>query len=219
MSQDGRKHGHPSGPDGRGKRVTWSVSNASSATLPGFPASAEKAHRESPTGFWRPTAPSCSPSPKTWDQSANTLSDAASAAITPRPLSAPFVIPWGATAVLCALWNSPKTSSTIETTGEVPRPLPRTARRPLSAGRGRPEELKLGHLHSRIRSHGVREVIVATNPTLEGDSTALYIVRMLTQDGVKVTRIASGLPVGGDMGIRRQTLSRPRPPRPQNLAD
>ena len=62
-----------------------------------------------------------------------------------------------------------------------------------------PEELGFGHMLSRIRSHGVREVIVATNPTLEGDSTALYIVRMLTEDGVNVTRIASGLPVGGDM--------------------
>lgn len=62
-----------------------------------------------------------------------------------------------------------------------------------------PEELKLGKMLARIRSHGVQEIIVATNPTLEGDSTALYIVRMLGQDNVKITRIASGLPVGGDM--------------------
>lgn len=62
-----------------------------------------------------------------------------------------------------------------------------------------PEELGLGKMRTRIRSEGVSEVIVATNPTLEGDSTALYIVRMLSEDGIKVSRIATGLPVGGDM--------------------
>ena len=62
-----------------------------------------------------------------------------------------------------------------------------------------PEELSLGKMHARIRSEGVTEVIVATNPTLEGDSTALYIVRMLSEDGLRVSRIATGLPVGGDM--------------------
>jgi len=63
-----------------------------------------------------------------------------------------------------------------------------------------PEELGLDKMLLRIREKGVREVIVATNPTLEGDSTALYIVRMLENDeNVKVSRIASGLPVGGDM--------------------
>ncbi len=62
-----------------------------------------------------------------------------------------------------------------------------------------PEELDLGKMRNRIRSEGVSEVIVATNPTLEGDSTALYIVRMLSEDGIKVSRIATGLPVGGDM--------------------
>ncbi len=62
-----------------------------------------------------------------------------------------------------------------------------------------PEELGLGKMRNRIRSEGVSEVIVATNPTLEGDSTALYIVRMLSEDGIKVSRIATGLPVGGDM--------------------
>ncbi len=62
-----------------------------------------------------------------------------------------------------------------------------------------PEELGLGRMHARIKSEGVKEVIVATNPTLEGDSTALYIVRLLSEDGIRVSRIASGLPVGGDM--------------------
>ena len=62
-----------------------------------------------------------------------------------------------------------------------------------------PEELGLGKMRNRIRSEGVSEVIVATNPTLEGDSTALYIVRMFSEDGIRVSRIATGLPVGGDM--------------------
>jgi len=62
-----------------------------------------------------------------------------------------------------------------------------------------PEELGLGKMRARIKKEGVNEVIVATNPTLEGDSTALYIVRMLSEDGIRVSRIATGLPVGGDM--------------------
>jgi recombination protein RecR len=62
-----------------------------------------------------------------------------------------------------------------------------------------PEELGLGKMRARIRTEGVKEVIVATNPTLEGDSTALYIVKILSEEGIKVSRIASGLPVCGDM--------------------
>ena len=45
----------------------------------------------------------------------------------------------------------------------------------------------------------VSEVIIATNPTIEGDTTALYLQRILAATGVKVTRLASGLPVGGDL--------------------
>lgn len=89
--------------------------------------------------------------------------------------------------------------ATIESTGEF-RGLYHVLHGVLSPLDGiGPEELGLGKMRSRIRSEGVREVIVATNPTLEGDSTALYIVRMLSEDGIKVSRIASGLPVGGDM--------------------
>lgn len=100
--------------------------------------------------------------------------------------------------VMCVV-EQPKDVASIETTGEF-HGLYHVLHGVLSPldGMG-PEELGFGHMLSRIRSHGVREVIVATNPTLEGDSTALYIVRMLTEDGVNVTRIASGLPVGGDM--------------------
>ncbi len=56
---------------------------------------------------------------------------------------------------------------------------------------------------------GVREVILATNPTVEGETTALYLVKTLKDTGVKVSRIAFGLPVGGDLEFAdRQTLSR-----------
>jgi len=51
----------------------------------------------------------------------------------------------------------------------------------------------------RIEAEGIQEVIVATNPTVEGDTTALYLAKLLKPLGVRVTRLASGLPVGGDL--------------------
>lgn len=100
--------------------------------------------------------------------------------------------------LMCAV-EHPKDVSTIEETGEF-RGLYHVLHGVLSPldGMG-PEELGLSRMLVRIRTFGVKEVIVAANPTLEGDSTALYIARMLAKDEVKVTRIASGLPVGGDM--------------------
>ncbi len=62
-----------------------------------------------------------------------------------------------------------------------------------------PDDLHLQELLMRISSDGVREVIVATNPNVEGEATAMYLARLLVPVGVKVTRIASGLPVGGDL--------------------
>lgn len=62
-----------------------------------------------------------------------------------------------------------------------------------------PDQLKVRELISRIEDEGVKEVIVATNPTVEGDTTALYLARLLKPLGVLVTRLASGLPVGGDL--------------------
>lgn len=62
-----------------------------------------------------------------------------------------------------------------------------------------PEELKIRELLRRVREEGVSEVIVATNPRVEGEATALYISDLLRPLGTKVTRIASGLPVGGDL--------------------
>jgi recombination protein RecR len=62
-----------------------------------------------------------------------------------------------------------------------------------------PEELKVQELLSRLRSGDVREVIMATNPNLEGEATAMYIARLISPLGVKVTRLARGLPVGADL--------------------
>jgi recombination protein RecR len=72
-----------------------------------------------------------------------------------------------------------------------------------------PDDLSLGQLVSRVRKEGVREVILAMNPTLEGDTTALYLQKLLKDTGAEVTRLASGLPVGGDLEYAdRLTLSR-----------
>jgi recombination protein RecR len=62
-----------------------------------------------------------------------------------------------------------------------------------------PEQLKMKELFSRLEPEGITEVILCTNPNTEGEVTALYIARMLKPFGIRVTRIASGLPVGGDL--------------------
>ena len=62
-----------------------------------------------------------------------------------------------------------------------------------------PDDLRIRELLRRLESEGVGEVILATNPNIEGEATAMYLARLLTPLGVRVTRIASGLPVGGDL--------------------
>ncbi|MDB8794891.1 recombination mediator RecR [Romboutsia sp. 1001216sp1] len=62
-----------------------------------------------------------------------------------------------------------------------------------------PDMIKIKELIQRLGNHDVREVIMATNPTIEGEATAMYIARLLKPMGIKVTRIAHGLPVGGDL--------------------
>ncbi|OFW67438.1 MAG: recombination protein RecR [Actinobacteria bacterium RBG_16_68_21] len=62
-----------------------------------------------------------------------------------------------------------------------------------------PDQLRMRELVVRVDDEKIVEVIVATNPTVEGDTTALYLARLLKPLGVKVTRLASGLPVGGDL--------------------
>ncbi|MDB8791878.1 recombination mediator RecR [Romboutsia sp. 1001216sp1] len=62
-----------------------------------------------------------------------------------------------------------------------------------------PDMIKIKELIKRLGNQDVREVIMATNPTIEGEATAMYIARLLKPMGIKVTRIAHGLPVGGDL--------------------
>jgi recombination protein RecR len=62
-----------------------------------------------------------------------------------------------------------------------------------------PDDLKIAELLVRLRDGAVKEVIVATNPRVEGEATAIYLARLLKPLGVRVTRIAHGLPVGGDL--------------------
>jgi recombination protein RecR len=72
-----------------------------------------------------------------------------------------------------------------------------------------PENLSIGQLLARVRREDIQEVILAMNPTVEGDTTALYIQKVLKDTGVIITRLASGLPVGGDLEYAdRLTLSR-----------
>ena len=72
-----------------------------------------------------------------------------------------------------------------------------------------PDDLKIKGLLSRVADGGVTEVVLATNPNVEGDATALYLAKLLRPLGMHVTRIARGLPVGGDLEYADEvTLSR-----------
>ena len=72
-----------------------------------------------------------------------------------------------------------------------------------------PEDLKFSELVARLRNGAVREVIMATNPNLEGEATAMYVSRALQSTGVRVTRLARGLPTGADLEYADdQTLAR-----------
>lgn len=62
-----------------------------------------------------------------------------------------------------------------------------------------PDDLRISSLMTRLADSSVTEVIIATDPNLEGEATATYLSRLLVQPGLKVTRLASGLPVGGDL--------------------
>lgn len=62
-----------------------------------------------------------------------------------------------------------------------------------------PEDLRIKELMERVRAGGIQEVILATNPSMEGDATAMYLRQQLVPLGVKITRLARGLPVGGDL--------------------
>ena len=63
----------------------------------------------------------------------------------------------------------------------------------------KPDDIKIKELIQRLASDEVKEVIIATNPNVEGEATASYIARLLTGFGIKVTRIAKGIPIGSDI--------------------
>ncbi len=100
--------------------------------------------------------------------------------------------------LLCVV-EQPQDVSTIENSGEF-RGLFHVLGALISPLEGiGPDQLPIGKLIERIKKENVTEVIIATNPTVEGDTTALYLQQILKQTGVKVSRLASGLPVGGDL--------------------
>ena len=72
-----------------------------------------------------------------------------------------------------------------------------------------PDDIKLKELLKRIQDDAPEEIILATNPTVEGEATAMYISKLVKPFGVKVTRIANGVPVGGDLEyVDQVTLAR-----------
>ena len=62
-----------------------------------------------------------------------------------------------------------------------------------------PADINLQSLITRLQDEAVKELIIATNPTIEGEATAMYIARLIKPSGIKVSRIAHGIPVGGDL--------------------
>jgi recombination protein RecR len=72
-----------------------------------------------------------------------------------------------------------------------------------------PQELKIAELLERLKQGGVTEVILATNPTIEGDATCLYLAKVVKPLGITVTRIAQGIPAGGDIEyVDTRTMSK-----------
>ena len=62
-----------------------------------------------------------------------------------------------------------------------------------------PEDIKIAELVARLKETPAKEIILATNPSMEGDATAMYLQQQLAESGARVTRLARGLPVGGDL--------------------
>lgn len=100
-------------------------------------------------------------------------------------------------AVLCVVEEA-STVGAVERTGFKGRYVVLGGRLSPLAGIG-PEQLRMALLKRKVGGGGVREVILATNPSLEGEATATYIQHLLEGAGVRVTRLARGLPVGGDL--------------------
>jgi recombination protein RecR len=113
---------------------------------------------------------------------------------------------------LCQFCRDPRRDATLICVVEEPRDLVAVERTHEFRGRYHvlggaispidgvgPDDLNLRDLVTRVGTDQVREVILATNPNVEGEATAMYLARLLNPLGVRVTRIASGLPVGGDL--------------------
>jgi len=121
----------------------------------------------------------------------------------------PYCSDQGRDQTLLCIIQEPRDVLVIERTGQY-RGLYHVLHGALSPLDGiGPEELRLDHLVQRIEESRIDEVIIATNPNVEGDATAGYLARLLKPHQVKVTRIAFGLPVGGDIEYADDlTLSR-----------
>jgi len=113
---------------------------------------------------------------------------------------------------LCGICADPRRDTTVVCVVEEPRDLVAVEKTGEFKGRYHvlqgaispiegigPEQLRIRELLDRIGREGIDEVILCTNPNLEGEATALYLGRLLKPMGLRVTRIASGLPVGGDL--------------------
>jgi recombination protein RecR len=101
-------------------------------------------------------------------------------------------------AVVCVV-EEPKDVSSLERTGAI-RGRYHVLGGAISPMQGiGPDDLRVQELLDRVGRNGVGEVILATNPNLEGNATAMYVAGLLKPLGVRVTRLASGLPVGGDL--------------------
>ncbi len=111
----------------------------------------------------------------------------------------------------CAICTDPRRDETVLCVVEEPSAVPVIER---AGFRGRylvlggrlspldgvgPDALRIGLLETRVREGGAREVVLATNPSLEGEATATYIQQRLAGTGVRITRLARGLPMGGDL--------------------
>ena len=112
----------------------------------------------------------------------------------------------------CAICGDPRRDATIVCVVEEPRDIVAIEKTGEFKGRYHvlqgaispiegigPEQLRVKELLTRLEPEGVAEVILATNPNIEGEATAMYLARLLKPLGFRVTRIASGLPVGGDL--------------------
>jgi recombination protein RecR len=112
----------------------------------------------------------------------------------------------------CAMCTDPRRDPTVVCVVEEPRDIVAVEKTREYKGRYHvlqgaispiegigPDQLKVRELLGRIESEGIAEVILCTNPNIEGDATAMYLASLLKHLPVKVTRIASGLPVGGDL--------------------